>query len=101
MEEILRKVENELEKLGFTIDELVENDHILEACTAKVAIINNLDEEGIDFEELEEKVFPNFGFVNQLIQHLDDGGEGEEFVEEFLINATQYSPRLRLLMYGE
>ena len=49
MLQIIEKVTKELEKLGLTM-ETVENEHILEACTAKVALVDNLSVEGVDFD---------------------------------------------------
>lgn len=72
MMQVIKKVEKELEKLGLTMDD-VANEHIIEACTAKVALADNLSEEGIDFDELEKKLFPDSTFVNQMILHLDNG----------------------------
>ena len=67
MLQVIEKVENELEKLGLTMDD-VANEHIIEACTAKVALVDNLSPEGIDFDELESKLMSSK--VNSiLIQH--------------------------------
>lgn len=94
MIKIIEKVEQELNKMGLTIDE-VENEHILEACTAKVALVDNLEGEGISFDELEEKMYPDSTFVNTMVQHLDDGGSGEDIISAFLLGAMYYSPELR------
>lgn len=95
--QIIEKVEKELEKLGLSLDD-VANDHIIEACTAKVALVDNLSEEGIDFDELEEKLFPDSTFVNRMIQHLDDGESGEDMISAFLVGAAYYSPELQGLL---
>ncbi len=94
MIKIIEKVEQELNKMGLTIDE-VENEHILEACTAKVALVDNLEGEGISFDELEEQMYPDSTFVNTMVQHLDDGGSGEDIISAFLLGAMYYSPELR------
>lgn len=94
MIKIIEKVEQELNKMGLTIDE-VENEHILEACTAKVALVDNLEGEGINFDELEEQMYPDSTFVNTMVQHLDDGGSGEDIISAFLLGAMYYSPELR------
>ena len=64
MLQVIEKVENELEKLGLTMDD-VANEHIIEACTAKVALV------------------------------LDEGGSGEDVISSFLIGAVFHSPELR------
>ena len=92
--EVIEKVTKELENLGLTLD-TVENEHILEACIAKVALVDNLKKEGIDFDELENKLYPDSTFVNQMIMHLDDGGSGNDLISRFLIKALDYSPELQ------
>ena len=94
MIQIIEKVTKELEKLGLTMDD-VENEHILEACTAKVALVDNLCVEGVEFDELERKVFPDSTFIYQMIQHLDKGGSGEDMISTFLIKAIYNSPELQ------
>ncbi len=94
MMQIIEKVEKELEKLGLTLDD-VANEHIIEACTAKIALVDNLCVEGIDFDELEKKLFPDSTFVIQMIQHLDEGGSGEDMISAFLVGAIHHSPQLR------
>ena len=94
MLQVIEKVEKELEKLGLTM-ETVANEHILEACTAKVALVDNLTAEGVDFDELESKMYPDSTFVNTMVQHLDDGGSGEDIVSAFLVGAIYYSPELQ------
>ena len=94
MIQVIEKVEKELEKLGLTFDD-VENEHIIEACTAKVALIDNLSEEGIDFDELEMKLFPDSTFIYQMVQHLDNGGSGEDVISAFLVGAVYHSPELQ------
>ena len=92
--EVIEKVTKELENLGLTLD-TVENEHILEACIAKVALVDNLKKEGIDFDELENKLYPDSTFVNQMIMHLDDGGSDNDLISRFLIKALDYSPELQ------
>ncbi|WP_298536281.1 hypothetical protein [uncultured Methanobrevibacter sp.] len=94
MIQIIEKVTKELEKLGLTM-ETVENEHILEACTAKVALVDNLSVAGVDFDELERKVFPDSTFIYQMIQHLDEGGSGNDMISAFLIKAIYNSPELQ------
>ena len=94
MLQVIEKVSKELEKLGLTM-ETVENKHILEACTAKVALMDNLSEEGIDFDELERKIFPDSTFINQMVLYLDDGGNGEDVIAAFLTSAIYHSPELQ------
>ena len=84
----------ELENLGLTLD-TVENEHILEACIAKVALADNLKKEGIDFDELENKLYPDSTFVNQMIMHLDDVASDNDLISRFLIKALDYSPELQ------
>ena len=94
MIQIIEKVTKELEKLGLTM-ETVENEHILEACTAKVALVDNLSVAGVDFDELERKVFPDSTFIYQMVQHLDEGGSGEDLIAAFLTKAIYCSPELQ------
>ena len=94
MLQVIEKVENELEKLGLTMDD-VANEHIIEACTAKVALTDNLSPEGIDFDELESKLYPDSTFIIEMIKHLDEGGSGEDVISSFLIGAVFHSPELR------
>lgn len=94
MRQIINKVERELKDFGLTLDE-VENEHIIEACTAKVALVDNFTADGIDFYELEREVFPDSSFINQMIIHLDKGGSGEDMISAFLIKASFCSPELR------
>ena len=97
MMQVIKKVEKELEKLGLTMDD-VENEHIIEACTAKVALVDNLSKEGIDFDELEKKIFPDSTFVYQMIQHLDEGGSGKDAISAFMVGAVFHSPELREIL---
>ena len=53
MLQIIEKVTKELEKLGLTM-ETVENEHILEACTAKVALVDNLSVEDLNLKSAGE-----------------------------------------------
>ena len=92
MIEIINKVDREIKKLGLTRDEVI-NENIIKACTAKVAVKDNLKKEGIDFDELEEKIYPDSTFVNQMIFHLDNGQSGKEIISKFLLGAY-YSARL-------
>jgi len=94
MLQVIEKVEKELEKLGLTIDD-VANEHIIEACTAKVALVDNLTEANVDFDEIEQKLYPDSTFVNTMVQHLDKGGSGEDMVSAFLVGAIYYSPELQ------
>ena len=94
MIQIIEKVTKELEKLGLTMDD-VENEHIFEACTAKVALVDNLCVEGVDFDELERKVFPDSTFIYQMVQHLDEGKSGEDLIAAFLTKAIYCSPELQ------
>ena len=94
MMKIIEKVEKELEKLGLTIDD-VANEHIIEACTAKVALVDNLTEANVDFDEIEQKLFPDSTFVQTMIKNLDEGGSGEDMVSSFLVGAIYYSPQLQ------
>ena len=97
MLQVIKKVEKELEKLGLTLND-VANEHIIEACTAKVALIDNLSPEGIDFDELERKLYPDSTFIIEMVKHLDKGGSGEEVISAFLVGATFYSPKLQELL---
>ena len=94
MKQIFKKVEKELEKLGLTVDD-VANDNIIEACIAKVALEDNLRKEGIDFDELESKIYPDSTFIYQMIQHLDKGGDVLDMIRVFLKEAIYKSPELR------
>ena len=94
MMQIIEKVEKELEKLGLTVD-TVANDHIIEACVTKVSLEDNLSKVGIDFDQIEKKLYPYSTFVIQMIQHLDEGGSGEDMIRAFLIEALNYSLELR------
>ena len=94
MMQVIKKVEKELEKLGLTMDD-VANEHIIEACTAKVALVDNLSPEGIDFDELERKLFPDSTFIYQMVQHLDEGKSGEDLIAAFLTKAIYCSPELQ------
>ena len=94
MLKVIEKVEKELKKLGLTIED-VANEHIIEACTAKVALVDNLTDVGVEFDEIEQKLYPDSTFVQTMIQHLDDGGSGEDMVSAFLVGAIYYSPELR------
>ena len=88
---IIEKVEKEARKLGLELDDIA-NENILEACTARVALEDNLAGMGISFDELEEQIYPSSSFVNQMIQALDDGRAGEEVVGGFIIAAMTISP---------
>lgn len=94
MKAITKKVEIELKKLGLTLVE-VENENIIKACTAKIVLVDNLNKEGIDFDELEEKVYPDSTFINQMIFHLDNGGSWKDMVLEFLFKGIYYTPELQ------
>ena len=94
MLQVIEKVEKELEKLGLTMDD-VANEHIIEACTAKVALVDNLSPEGIDFDELERKLYPDSTFNKQKVKHLDKGGAGEDMLSAFLVGAVFHSPKLQ------
>ena len=94
MKQIFKKVEKELEKLGLTVDD-VANDNIIEACIAKVALEDNLRKEGIDFDVLESKIYPDSTFIYQMIQHLDKGGDVLDMIRVFLKEAICKSPELR------
>ena len=94
MLQVIKKVEKELEKLGLTMDD-VANEHIIEACTAKVALADNLSPEGIDFDELERKLYPDSTFIIEMVKHLDEGGSGEDMISAFLVGAVFHSPELR------
>ena len=61
----------------------------------QIALADNLSEEGVDFDEIEKKLFPDSTFVYQMIQHLDDGGYGEDMISAFLLGAIHYSPELQ------
>lgn len=88
---VIEKVEKEARKLGLELDDIA-NENILEACTARVALEDNLAEMGINLDELEEQIYPSSSFVNQMIQALDDGRTGEEVVGGFIIAAMTISP---------
>lgn len=88
---IIEKVEKEARKLGLELDDIA-NDNILEACTARVALEDNLAGMGVNLDELEERVYPDSSFVNQMIQALDDGRTGEEVVGGFIVAAMTVSP---------
>lgn len=94
MLQVIKKVEKELEKLGLTLDD-VANEHIIEACTAKVALIDNLSPEGIDFDELERKLYPDSTFIIEMVKHLDKGESGEDMISAFLVGAVYHSPELQ------
>lgn len=100
MMEVITKVQNELEKLGLKIED-VANEHIIEACTAKVALEDNLNKEGINFDEIEQKVLPDSTFINKMVEHLDNGGKGEDMISEFIFGAIYYSPELKEALFEE
>ena len=91
MLQVIEKVEKELEKLGLTMED-VANEHIIEACTAKVALVDNLSPEGIDFDELERKLYPDSTFIIEMVKHLD---KGEDMISAFLVGAVFHSPKLQ------
>lgn len=95
--QVIEKVEKELEKLGLTRD-TVANEHIIEACTAKVALVDFLSADGIDFDELEMKLFPDSTFINRMVLYLDEGGSGKDMISAFMIGAVYHSPEFREML---